>query len=214
MNRIAGLILLLLVLTGKLCAQKEIEADSTLPTPFKKGIILVGISGNVSSSNFGKSVVTNTAKLGNSYSIDLRLGKFVADKNMAGLQLYTNRVNMVGILESTAEVTSIGPFYRLYLGKHPDFALMFLGSAMWANYISSSIGLVSAAQINQNIEAGGINGSLGIGVTYIMAKRVTFEVMSEYSLFFLGPELHGQKENTQTYDHALNHHLSVFQTIL
>jgi hypothetical protein len=100
---------------------------------------------------------------------------------MVGLLFFTNKVNLVGAIESSADVTSIGPFYRLYLGKK-DIALILQASASYANYVSNSIGIISSNVLNQGIEAGGINGAIGIGVTYVMARRVTFEVTNEYSM--------------------------------
>jgi len=177
------LIFFLLILSVRIIAQSESLPDSLITTPFRKGINLVGISGFVSSSDFGESsVIANTAQIGNSYRFDVRLGKFVANKNLVGLLFFTNRVNLVGAIESSADVTSLGPFYRLYIGKKTDIALILQASALWANYVSNSVGIISSNVLNQSVEAGGINGALGLGVTYVMAKRVTFEVTSEYSM--------------------------------
>ena len=101
--------------------------------PLGKGTILVGMSGSISSTNIAYTTFKgNAAQFGNTYQFDVMLGKFVARRNLLGLQLNTRKVNMLGEIETIADITNFGPVYRLYMGKNPDISLFLNASLKWS----------------------------------------------------------------------------------
>ena len=78
------------------------------------------MSGVVSSTIMDRSnISTNPNEIRNEYFFDVKLGKFVANKNLLGLSFNAQRAHLIGYVETEAYVLSVGPWYRLYLGKDP-----------------------------------------------------------------------------------------------
>jgi hypothetical protein len=175
--------ILFLIISASIFAQTESASDSLEFKPLGKGSFLVGLGGSISSNNIAQSTfTTNAAQFGNTYQFDVLLGRFVADKNLLGLQFNTKKVSLLGEIETTADVTNIGPMYRLYFGKDPNIALFLHTSIKWSSYEGLSRGSISFITVDQEIRAQGVLGSLGLGVSYIMARRVAFDVSCKYTL--------------------------------
>ncbi|MCK5464170.1 MAG: hypothetical protein KAI95_14180 [Bacteroidales bacterium] len=163
------------------CLMAQDDADSIKVTTFRKGRNLVGIGGSVSSSILDKTKISsNPSDLGNNYHFDLKLGKFVADKNLVGLSFDASRAHLIGYIETIAEVLAVGPWYRYYIGKDPNLALYFQSTLQYSSYHGHSAGVQNLVSINEEIAAGGINGSLGLGICYAMADIITFEVGCDF----------------------------------
>lgn len=177
-----ALILCLTISAGSF-ARSDSISDSLEFIPLGKGTILVGLSGSISSTNIAHTTFTGTAaQFGNTYQFDVMLGKFVASRNLLGLQLNTRKVSLLGEIETTADITNIGPVYRLYMGKNPEISLFLHSSIKWSSYDGLSLGSISGTDIHHEIRAQGIYGSLGLGISYIMAQRVAFDVSCNYTL--------------------------------
>jgi hypothetical protein len=112
--------ILFIIISASVFAQTESASDSLEFKPLGKGSFLVGMGGSISSNNIAQSTfTTNAAQFGNTYQFDVMLGRFVADKNLLGLQFNTKKVSLLGEIETTADVTNIGPMYRRVLnGAH------------------------------------------------------------------------------------------------
>lgn len=156
--------------------------DSTELSSFRKGRNLVGLGGSISSSNLSNARASNdNSQLGNLYRFDIRLGKFVANKNLLGLLFSASRTQMIGYINNTAEFLSIGPWYRLHIGNDPNIAFYIQSSLLYSNYYGSSTGVKSLLTVDESLDVAGINGALGIGLSYVMGDRVSFDVGFEYS---------------------------------
>lgn len=156
--------------------------DSTELSSFRKGRNLVGLGGSISSSNLSNAKASNdNSQLGNLYRFDIRLGKFVANKNLLGLLFSASRTQMIGYINNTAEFLSIGPWYRLHMGNDPNIAFYIQSSLLYSNYYGSSTGVKSLLTVDESLDVAGINGALGIGLSYVMGDRVSFDVGFEYS---------------------------------
>jgi hypothetical protein len=155
----------------------QADADSVKVTTFRKGRNLVGMAGAVSSSIMDRSKLsTNPSDLGNNYNFQVKLGKFVANKNLVGISFEASRTHLIGYIETKAEVLGIGPWYRFYMGKDPNLALYLQSTLQYASYHANSSGIHQMITVDDDISATGINGSLGLGVCYAIADIITFEV--------------------------------------
>ena len=169
----------LLFLANGITAQAD--ADSLKISSYRKGRILVGISGEVSSSMLDRSNLPyNASEAGNSYLFRLKLGKFVAEKNLLGISFHTSKTQLVGFIEGKAEILSIGPWYRLHMGNSPDLAFYLQSTVHYASYFGRSEGVQNMFTIDEEISANGINASLGLGASYAIADRIIFEVGVDY----------------------------------
>jgi len=178
--RISTLIVTLFLLVSGLCAQTE--SDSIELSSFRKGRSLVGLSGSISSSYITNANASNdNSQLGNLYNFNIRLGKFVANKNMLGLAFLASRTQMIGYVNNKAEVLGIGPWYRLYLGKEPNIAFYLQTDLLYSNYYGESIGVQGLITIDENLDVAGIRASLGVGLSYVMGDRASFDVGFEYN---------------------------------
>ena len=180
MHRFFQLSILILFLAKGLFAQ--LDNDSIVISSFRQGRNLIGVSGTISSANTGNTQnFTSTDQFNNLYRFDVRLGNFVANKNLLGLLFITSNTHLAGYLESNAEVLSVGPWYRLYLGKHPNIALYLQSSIHYSSYFGNTSGVQGIFTINEEMEAKGITGSIGLGVCYVIADRISFEVGFDYN---------------------------------
>ena len=180
MNRILLSFIFALVLIPGLSAQAD--TVSAIETSFRKGRSLVGLDGAISSSFISKpDATTNPTQQGNRYRFDIRLGKFIADKNMLGLIMMARRTHTVGYVDTKTEVLGIGPWYRLYVGKIPNIAFYAETSLLYSNYYGRSKGVVAYTNVDETLDLQGAWGALGIGVSYVMGDRVSFDVGCEYN---------------------------------
>jgi hypothetical protein len=174
------LILALFLMVSGLLAQTE--SDSIELSSFRKGRNLVGLSGSISSSYLNKASPSNdNSQLGNLYRFDIRLGKFVADKNLVGLVFIASRTQLIGYVNNKAEILGIGPWYRFYLGKEPNIAFYLQTDLLYSNYYGEAIGVQGFVTIDEYLDVAGIRASLGIGLSYVMGDRVSFDVGFEYN---------------------------------
>ena len=93
-------------------------SDSVPQTSFRKGRNLVGLSGSINSSSVENPqglLLADTYI--NKYYLDIKLGKFFADKNLLGIVFNTTRGHTTDYIEVEKEIMSIGPWYRLYIGS-------------------------------------------------------------------------------------------------
>jgi hypothetical protein len=179
-RRISALIIAILLLASTLSAQTV--SDSIERSSFRKGRNLVGMSGSISSSNIASANTSaDNSQLGNLYRFDVRLGKFVANKHMLGLLFSASRTQMVGYVNARAEFLGIGPWYRLYLGKDPHIAFYIQTDILYSDYYGESIGTRALFTVDENLELDGVRASLGIGLSYVVGDRVSFDVGFEYN---------------------------------
>ena len=179
MSRLLQLSIFLVILSNGIIAQDV--ADSLKLSSFRKGRNLVGMSGAVSSTIMDRTnISTNPNDIRNEYFFDVKLGKFVANKNLFGLSFNAQKAHLIGYVETEAEVLSVGPWYRLYLCKDPNLAFYLQSTLHYASYYGLSTGIQNLITINDEVAASGINGSLGLGVCYAIADIITFEVGCDY----------------------------------
>jgi len=170
----------MVILTSGVIAQPG--NDSTVLSSFRKGRSLVGLSGSISSSYITNASTSNdNSQLGNLYRFDIRLGKFVANKNVLGLLFLASRTQMIGYIDNKAEVLGIGPWYRLYLGKEPNIAFYLQTDILYSNYYGESQGVKSLFTIDETLDVSGIRASLGVGLSYVIGDRISFDVGFEYN---------------------------------
>ena len=180
MPRIQVSILLLLLVSVSLMARTE--RDTVEQSAFRKGRNLVGLSGSISSaylSNANSSSQNN--QIGNLYRFNVRLGKFIAHKNVVGMMFLASRTELVGYINSKAEVMALGPWYRIYLGKVPNIGFYLQPGILYANYFGESDGRQGSQIINEDLDLAGVGAGLGIGISYVLGDRVSFDVGCEYN---------------------------------
>jgi len=178
--RFFQLSILILLLSKGLFAQ--LDTISIVQTSFRQGRNLIGISGTISSTNIENTRnFTSPDQFGNLYRFDVKLGKFVANKNLLGILFIASSNPSFGYVKSKIEILGVGPWYRLYLGKQPNIAFFLQSSLRYSSYVGSTSGVQGFTTINQESEAKGITGSIGLGVCYVIADRISFEVGCDYN---------------------------------
>lgn len=197
LKRLIFFILIVVLSTIDLSAQSTV--DSTSSTPFRKGRNLVGISGSISSASINNSQGPyNADKFINKYSFDIKLGKFVANKNLLGIVFNVFRDHTADYVEVEKELLSIGPWYRLYIGNMTNMGLYTQTSVLYTNYVEHSDGVQGYIQMEQELRGNGISGTLGIGYAYVIADKVTFEVGFDYMFSrFVGELIDLRNDNSQ-----------------
>lgn len=157
------------------------DQDSTSITSFRKGRNFVGLSGSIGSSSIDNNQgIFYTDNNINKYSFDIRLGKFVANKNLVGLVFNTMRDHSTDYVDSEKEILSLGPFYRLYISNSPNIGLFFQTSVLYTYYVEHSEGLSGFLFIEEELRGHGISGTAGIGFAYVINDIVAFEVGFDY----------------------------------
>jgi hypothetical protein len=175
MPRVLLLFIFSIFLSCGLIAQEE--SDTLKLSSFRKGRNYVGIAGSISSSSLnGLTNYGGQDQFGDEYTFGIQLGRFVANKNLLGILFNTNRSHVLGYTEIESEVLNLGPWYRIYLGKHPEISFYLQTSVQYSSYIGLSSGLRSFVAINESIKANGINLGFGLGVVYVISDIVSFEV--------------------------------------
>lgn len=179
MNRLTLYVFLLFLFPVGMLAQDV--CDTTDLHPLRKSRIYVGIGGSVSSSYTEHASNPNSnIQLGNNYRFNLKLGKFIAPKNLLGIYFTASRTQLVGLINSSAEILSVGPWYRYYIGKDPNIALFLQTSILYSSYFGTSEGNPALLSVDETLEVMGINGSIGLGMSYTIADRICFEVSCSY----------------------------------
>lgn len=180
MSRIFLIVFLSLILSDALLGQQS--TDSLKLSSFRKGRNYAGIAGSVSSSSLnGLQNYGGQDQIGNEYSFGIKLGKFVAAKNLLGVSFSANRSHTLGYTEIRAEVLNIGPWYRIYLGKHPEISFYLQTAVLYSSYNGLSSGLRSFVAIDESLRAIGVSVDLGLGVVYVISDVVSFEVGVDFT---------------------------------
>ena len=190
-------LLYLFILTSLFCiTDLAAQSDSTAIIPFRKGRNFVGLSGIIGSSSFhnDQGIFIGEDYI-NRYSFDIRLGKFVANKNLIGLVFNATRNHSTDFVEVEKEMLSAGPWYRLYLASKSDIGLYLQTSILYTYYVEHSEGFQGFIQIEEELRGHGISGTLGIGFAYVVADIVAFEVGFDYMISGLKGELIDLRNN-------------------
>lgn len=142
----------------------------------------MGISGSISSSYLSDANSTSqNYQIGNLYRFNIRLGKFVADKNGVGVMFLASRTELVGYVNSDAEVLGLGPWYRIYLGTLPAMAFYLQPSLLYVSYFGEATGRQILQNVDEDLDLQGVSGGLGIGISYVVGDRISFDVGCEYN---------------------------------
>lgn len=167
------------------------QSDSTSTIPFRKGRNFVGLTGSIGSSSFknDQQIFINDG-YSNRYSFDIRLGKFVANKNLLGLVFNAMRSHHNDFVEVERELLSMGPWYRLYVAGSTNIGLYTQTALLYTYYVEHSEGFQGFLQIEEELKGHGLSGTLGIGFAYVIADVVTFEVGFDYMISGIWGELH------------------------
>ncbi len=179
MHHKLGLIFLLCALAlGGAGAQTE-SSDSL--NSYSKGRLVVAMGGFINSgTNDHISSVSESKQFSNSYSFDIRLAKAIVDKVTLGLWLTTKKEQSNRVVDSKRETLTLGPYASFYLGDNKSGGLYLSAAVMFANYYERNTMQVQAVNIDESASGMGLAFMGGIGYTYVMKRRVGFEVGLNY----------------------------------
>jgi len=161
------------------------DPDSTdLPTPFRKGRWLTGLSGTISSSTVERDTATQKT-FSNQYGIAIRSTRFVADRWAVGLNLSLTRLNSDAFIEETSEILQVGPLVRFYTSKNPRGSMFLQGSVVYSKFEERT--KISDPNFNFHtvIKGGGVGVDFGIGYSYVLSEKVLFDLAMNYDINFI-----------------------------
>lgn len=157
------------------------DSLKTAQTPFTKGRSVVALGGNINSATRDRiGRVSDSKKFLNEYSFDISLGKVLANNFLLGLRLSIDRAETEQLVATAAEIMTVGPWARLYLGTSHNGGFFFQGGFLYANYYERNTLFEQFLAIDETIQGDGYAIVGGLGYTYVMKRMVGFEVGFNY----------------------------------
>ncbi len=167
-------------------------------TSFRKGRWFTGLSGSIS-SNTNQFQGSNTRTQTNEFGLSMTTGKFLKDRLLFGGILNINRSSSDNISKSSTESLFIGPSLRYYLQKAKEGSIFGEFSPGYVRY-KEAIESVNnnSTEINQESIGSGFGSLLGIGYSYVLHDRITFDLGLRLNLFWLSLENESLLDNSTT----------------
>ncbi|WP_109829628.1 outer membrane beta-barrel protein [Reichenbachiella versicolor] len=175
------------------------ESDSILLNPFRKGRWYTGLSGSISSST-NNSNASKTAS--NDFNFNISSGKFIQDQWLLGIRFLAMRDQRIGsITKSDSEILYIGPTGSYYFQKSSNGSLLINASIGFVKFREES-SILDQTDIVTNAEnkGQGIGGIFGLGYSYTMFDRISFDIGFSIDSFWVDGEqtVAGTKSNGDT----------------
>lgn len=186
MNQIKQLLIIFLgilsISSSPLFSQTTQDTIS-VSTPFAKGRWITGIAGSISSG----SNTLNTSGEGmniNQYAIDYRTGKFARDRLLVGGLFSLSRDNIESVNSRTLETLYAGPMVAWYLSDDDQGSLFINAAGVFSKFrdethLENEIG---TEQIRDGLGGGMM---LRLGYSFVLHKRITFDLSLNYSKMWL-----------------------------
>ncbi|MGI9553166.1 MAG: hypothetical protein ACR2MT_18305 [Aurantibacter sp.] len=174
--------------------QNTASADS-LPTPFRKGRWLTGLSGSIS-SNTNKTSTTDEKTITNEFGLNLSTGRFIKDRWLLGGKLNADRASSAGGVDRTTESLFVGPFVSYYLSPNSRGSLFTSLSSGYVRYREETSFNNLANPVKQLSEGGGFGTLLGLGYSYVIHDKIAFDIGFNLNLFWLGLDQEQQPSGT------------------
>ncbi|MBX2841694.1 MAG: hypothetical protein KTR26_07975 [Flammeovirgaceae bacterium] len=175
-----------------LLAQEENDSTNQVYTgPFEKGRFITGLNGNISSGAFSTASSNNQKTFDNSYSFGTKSGFFVKNKWAIGGDFKISRSSQNSTLSYSSELLQIGPWTRYYLSGNEYGSLFPEISIFYANSREETKILNGSQNFHETLNTRGGGIEIGAGFTYIIDKKVGFDLVLSYKSILLS----GTKED-------------------
>lgn len=178
--------LVTLLLNNSSLFSQSIEDTLTTTTPFTKGRWITGLSGSISSG----SNTLNSSEDGlniNQYTIDYRTGQFAKDRLLVGGILSLSRSNLSDVNSRTLETFYAGPLVSWYLSNDEQGSLFVSGAGVFSLFRDETHS-ENIPELGQVIDGIGGGMILRLGYSYVLHKKVTFDLSLNYSKMWLSNE--------------------------
>ena len=176
---------------------QAVQADSiTLPTPFAKGKWISGLGGR-----FGTATADIDASgdksFTNSYGLNFRTGKFIADRWVVGLAIDFSRISSSALVDDESDFFQVGPFVRFYASPNPNGSVFMQTGFGYAKFREKA--QVSSPNFNLNTvtDGDGLGIAVGLGYAFMVSKTVAFDIGLNYDFSFLDAEIIDLINNVQ-----------------
>jgi len=179
LKRLIGFCIFLCFLSAGIPAIAQSEAGNqerdSLETPFKKKIWLTGIAGSISS---GTALTDTTSQriFNNSFGINLSTGRFIRDRWMIGAIFRTSRQNSEQFVIRESESLFVGPLVQHYVSDNEIGSLFFSLAPGYASFRESIELNRNGVTLNQKASGSGFGMLLGIGYSYVLHRRIAFDI--------------------------------------
>ena len=205
-NKRCILVILIVFQALTIYSQGTPEIEQT--TPFRKGRWFTGLSGSIS-SNINQLQGNESRTQTNEFGLSMTTGKFLKDRLLFGGILNINRSSSDNIAKSSTESLFIGPSLRYYLQKAKEGSIFGEFSPGYVRFRETiELTNINTIAINQESIGSGFGSLIGIGYSYVLHDRITFDLGLRLNLFWLTLENESKLDNTITKVDVLSSNLS------
>ncbi|MGI9546959.1 MAG: outer membrane beta-barrel protein [Flavobacteriaceae bacterium] len=157
----------------------EAQSDS-LPTPFRKGRWVSGISGIISSTT---NIVSRTSERSSTNKVGLNIngGKFFKDRWLVGGSVLFDSSDFKGGVKVTSEVFFVGPLIAHYFSDSPRGSLFLSFSPGFTRYQDRTSFEELVPEVNSTSRGSGFGFDVGLGYSYVIQDRIAFDIGFDYN---------------------------------
>ncbi|MEJ2005583.1 MAG: hypothetical protein P8X57_11595 [Cyclobacteriaceae bacterium] len=176
--------------------EMKLQEDS-LGTPFYKGTWITGIAGSISSGSALTDTTSNRI-YNNSYGFNLSTGRFFKDRWMAGLIFQANRQNSEQFIIMESEQLFIGPHIQHYISKSHTGSIFFSFSPGFSSFRQKTEMRQNGLSQEQKIKGNGFGVIMGFGYSYLLHRRIAFDLRMNLSNSWINAETESQPSGSRT----------------
>lgn len=174
--------------------------DSTLLKPFRKGRILLGMSGSINSSNFLEgepqdSIINETS---NGFTVNFNASRVLNRQIAVGVQGFLRRTSQQNIINQNLESLAIGPYADFFLSDNPNGSVYPRVSVLYGRFYEEVFS--NYALLHREFTGSAIGVQLGFGFSYVYKDVAALDLRLNYSAFRLNGRtydvIHETYENT------------------
>ena len=174
-------------------AQDDIPSD-TLPTPFRQGRWLSGISGSISSST-NKTRSTDIESTTNQFGISLDGGKFIKDRWLIGGIVNFEGSDFEGNASISSETFFVGPMVSHYFSDSPRGSLFMSFAPGYSRYIDNLRSSQGPANLIQESSGSGFGINVSLGYSFVIEDRIAFDIGFDISQAWFSVEVEDRIED-------------------
>ena len=184
------------LLTAVGFSQQKAAKDS-VPTPFRKGRWLTGLSGSISTTTLGTEG-QDEKLFANQYALNFSTGIFIKDSWLLGGAFTAERSDLSGDTDPNTEVIFFGPLVNYFLSKNPRGSL-FLGASPGFGLYRQDAQLEVEGGVQQVVNKGnGFGLNLVLGYSYVIRDLITLNIGFNNSYYWLRVKSEGNPMQAST----------------
>ena len=189
---------LLLLMSLQLAAQKSDSVSSQ--TPFLKGKWMSGLEGSISTSRISMDTTTNSTFI-NTYGVNFRSGRLLADRWLVGLAVDFFRRSTNALIVEESDLFQVGPFVRFYTSQKPGGSLFFQSSVGYVKFREKTTIITPNFNFGSSTTGDGVGIIVGIGYAFLVTKSVTLDLGLNYDFSFINAKVKDLINRTEEKQH-------------